>query len=56
MIVFICISIATFEVKYFDILPNQLSIEYVYLIVIGLYGFIWNGFFNLFYNHILIKK
>jgi len=45
MIVFICLSIVTYD--FFNI-PW-------WLMVIG-YGTLWNIVFNLFYNHILIKK
>ena len=53
MIVFICLSIVTFEPYFnFQLLPDWLQ----FVLHIASYGLWWNATFNLFYNHILIKK
>ena len=60
MIIFIILSI-TLNMFYGNILIILLS-TYIkskflsILIVIGIYGISWNLIFNLFYNHLLIKK
>ena len=49
MIVFICLSIVFFEST-----PGH---NWIWkLLVFVIYGIVWNLIFNLFYNHILIKK
>ena len=49
MIVFICLSIVFFE-------PTPGHNWIWKLLVFVIYGIVWNLIFNLFYNHILIKK
>ena len=49
MIVFICLSIVFFE-------PTPWHNWIWKLLVFVIYGIVWNLIFNLFYNHILIKK
>ena len=49
MIVFIILSILTFE-------SNCVIAWYGYIVLFVMYGILWNITFNLFYNHLLIKK
>lgn len=51
MIIFICLSIITF-----DKCSTLVGCEYhwySFLMVLGIYGFMWNAWFSLFYNKIL---
>lgn len=50
MIVFICLSIAFADGIYSN--PKW----YSYIVIVLVFGTFWNLTFNLFYNHILIKK
>lgn len=51
-IVFICISIATFDCNFLAIIESQTLRT---IIIIGIYGTAWNVTFSLFYNFILLK-
>jgi hypothetical protein len=50
MIVFICISIAFADGIYSN--PKW----YSYIVIVVVFGTFWNLTFNLFYNHLLIRK
>ena len=50
MIVFICLSIAFADGIYSN--PKW----YSYIVIVVMFGTVWNLTFNLFYNHILIRK
>lgn len=50
MIVFICLSIAFADGIYSN--PKW----YSYIVIVVMFGTIWNLTFNLFYNHLLIRK
>lgn len=50
MIVFICLSIAFAYGIYSN--PKW----YSYIVIVVMFGTVWNLTFNLFYNHILIRK
>lgn len=52
MIVFICLSIATFNPDWKYDFPVWLKV----ILTVAVYGLFWNSAFNLFYNKILIKK
>ena len=52
-IVFICISIATFDCNLLSIIESQIIRT---IIIIVIYGTSWNVFFSLFYNFILVRK
>ncbi len=51
MIIFICISIITFDACF--VLIGCHYHWYSFLIMLGIYGFSWNIIFSLFYNKIL---
>lgn len=48
MIVFVCLSIVTFTNPFSEY-------WYSYVLLIGIYGTIWNSVFSVFYNKILLK-
>ena len=52
MIVFVCLSIATFNPVWKYDFPSWLKI----ILTVSIYGLFWNSAFNLFYNHLLIRK
>ena len=52
-IVFICISIATFDCNFLSIIESQTLRT---IIIIGIYGTAWNVTFSMFYNFILLKR
>lgn len=51
MIVFICLSVITFDKCL--VLVNCQYTWYNFLIILGVYGLLWNTIFSLFYNKIL---
>ena len=52
MIIFICLSIATFDLNCLYIFDYWICV----LIVVTVYGTLWNLAFSIFYDKILIKK
>ena len=52
MIIFICFSIATFDLNFLYIFDYWICV----LIVVTVYGTLWNITFSLFYNRILRRK
>lgn len=59
MIFSICLSIITFDSNYYYYLDGIVNIPYKwisFLLLLLIYGLIWNCTFSLFYNRLLIRK
>jgi hypothetical protein len=54
MIVFVCLSIITFEKC--NVVYNCQYNKFSFLILLAVYGVIWNTTFSLFYKYVLIKR